>query len=116
MLAACRWATKALLPPDPPCPLAVDPPALPEEQLVGLAPAPAGVALGDLAQTVAELVLLWRGRLGQRRWVERCWPTTLQARRSETPKRSVRATTAHRRASGQKFPSANSLSMSMLSA
>jgi hypothetical protein len=35
-------------------------------------------------------------RRGMSRWVERCWPTTWQARRSDTPKRS---TTARRRRS-----------------
>jgi hypothetical protein len=33
---------------------------------------------------------------GPRRWVERCWPTTRQARRSETPNRSRSIFTALR--------------------
>jgi hypothetical protein len=64
VLAASLGPTKTFLSPDPPGSLAVDPPALSEQQLVSLAPAPAGVAFGDLAQTVTELVLLGSRGLG----------------------------------------------------
>ncbi len=37
---------------------------------------------------------------GSRRWVERCWPTTRQARRSDTPNRDRSISTALRRRFG----------------
>ena len=84
---------------------------------MGLAPAPAGVALGDLAQTVAELVLLWRGRLGAAALggaVLAHHVAGSALRDPETLGQGHHGPPAALR--GQKFPSANSLSMSMLSA
>jgi len=45
------------------------------------------------------------GSVPMRRWVERCWPTTVHARRSETPNRSCSVSTAQRRRFGvRSFP------------
>jgi hypothetical protein len=84
---------------------------------VRLLPASAGMLTGDLPQTSSETLFLAARRPFGFRCVERCWPTTRHARRSETPKRSRRATTALRRRSGVRIsPSTNSLSMSMSNA
>ena len=92
--------------PQPPDPLVVDLPARPAGVLGGPTPSPAWSSPGEVTQELTQLAARRRRSTGgSRRWVERCWPTTRQARRSETPNRSRSTCTARRRRVGvRSFP------------
>ena len=83
-LGLLLWHFEPLPPPDPLHPLLVHPPAdLPQQG--GDPPiAIATILTSQVDDGSGELLLIVRN-LGARRWVERGWPMTLQARRWDTP-------------------------------